>query len=382
MSATQGSETQTSATQTSGTPGSEAPGSGTPGSGTPGSEDKAGPALKRPPGESQDTFDRLESPALQSAAQIHQHALIKLLEEANAEQRVRRRWTNGFRFLFLLALALLWFEWRSIGGHEPGKPGRHTALIDIRGEIDQESEANADLITSALRAAFEDQGTAGVILRVNSPGGSPVQASIIHQEVIRLRSKHPTTPVHVVVEDICASGGYYIAVAAEQIFVDPNSLVGSIGVRLDSFGFTELMKRIGVERRLYTAGSDKAMLDPFGAISAEQKGHLQATLDALHLNFIDAVRTGRGERLKDDGHLFSGRVWSGDQAISLGLADARGTVDVVARDVIKAEEVVDFSPQPSLAERFARRVGVETSRVLARAGYAGYEWIARDMRLR
>jgi protease-4 len=323
--------------------------------------------------------DPAPTSVLQSATQLQQHALLKLLDDANAEQRRRRRWTNGFRFAFLLLLLLFWFEWRILDGHDPGKPVRHTALIDIRGEIDHESEASADLITSALRAAFEDQGTAGVILRVNSPGGSPVQASIIHQEVVRLRGKYPDTPVHVVVEDICASGGYYIAVAADQIFVDRNSLVGSIGVRLDSFGFTEVMKRIGVERRLYTAGSDKAMLDPFGAISAEQKGHLQATLDALHLNFIDAVRAGRGERLKDDGHVFSGRVWSGDQAILLGLADARGTVDVVARDVIKAEEVVDFSPQPSLAERFARRVGVETSRVLARVGY---DFVTREMRLR
>jgi len=335
----------------------------------------------------QDRFDKsgrpdeatLGTPAVQSAAMIHQHALIKLLEDANLEQRRRRRWTNAFRLAFLLALLLLWFEWRSLGGHDPTKPGRHTALIDIRGEIDHESEANADQITGALRAAFEDQATAGVILRLNSPGGSPVQASIIHQEVVRLRGKFPSTPVHAVVEDICASGGYYIAVAAEQIFVDRNSLVGSIGVRLDSFGFTELMKRAGVERRLYTAGTDKGMLDPFGAVTPEQKGHLQSTLDTLHLNFIEAVRSGRGERLKDDGHVFSGRVWSGDQAITLGLADARGSVDLVAREVIKAEEVVDFSPQPSLAERFARRVGVETSRVFARIGY---ELLAREARLR
>ncbi|NBS99367.1 MAG: S49 family peptidase [Betaproteobacteria bacterium] len=177
-----------------------------------------------------------------------------------------------------------------------------------------------------------------------------------------------SSSIHTVVEDICASGGYYVAVASDKIFVDPNSLVGSIGVRLDGFGFTEAMKRLGVERRLFTAGSDKAMLDPFSTLSESQRTHLQNTLDALHQNFIEAVKQGRGDRLQDDSKLFSGRVWSGDQAIKLGLADARGSVDQVARDVIKADDVVDFSPRPSFAERFARRVGVETSRVLATMG--------------
>ncbi|NCV71038.1 MAG: S49 family peptidase, partial [Betaproteobacteria bacterium] len=244
-----------------------------------------------------------------------------------------------------------------------------TALIDIQGEIDHESDANADQITSALRAAFDDKATAGVILRLNSPGGSPVQASIIHQEILRLRAKHPTIPIHTVIEDICASGGYYIAAASDRIYVDPNSLVGSIGVRLDGFGFTEAIKRLGIERRLFTAGSDKAMLDPFSGLSESQRAHVQSTLDALHQNFIEAVKLGRGDRLQDDSKLFSGRVWSGDQAIKLGLADARGSVDQVARDVIKADDVVDFSPRPSLAERFARRVGVETSRVLSAVGF-------------
>ncbi|HAB48366.1 MAG: S49 family peptidase [Betaproteobacteria bacterium] len=303
-----------------------------------------------------------------SAHEIQQAALLRLLEENQREQIRRRRWSIAFRSLFLIVLMLFWYEWRSVSGHETAKPDRHTALIDIQGEIDHESEANADQITGALRAAFEDQGTAGVILRLNSPGGSPVQASIIHQEVLRLREKYPNIPIHTVVEDICASGGYYIAVASDKIFVDPNSLVGSIGVRLDGFGFTEAMKRLGVERRLFTAGADKGMLDPFSALSDTQRAHLQSTLDDLHRNFIEAVKQGRGDRLQEDSKLFSGRVWSGDQAIKLGLADARGSVDQVARDVIKADDVVDFSPRPSLAERFARRVGVETSRVISTMG--------------
>ena len=315
----------------------------------------------------------------QSAYEIQQAALLRLLEESQAEQRRKRRWSIAFRGMLLLILLLFWYEWRNVTGHETAKPDRHTALIDIQGEIDHESEANADQITGALRAAFEDQATAGVILRLNSPGGSPVQASIIHQEILRYRAKFPDIPIHTVVEDICASGGYYIAAASDKIFVDPNSLVGSIGVRLDGFGFTEAMKRLGVERRLYTAGEDKGMLDAFSGVSEAQREHLQGTLDALHKNFIEAVKQGRGDRLRDDGKLFSGRVWSGDQAIQLGLADARGSVEQVAREVIKADEVVDFSPRPSLAERFARRVGVETSRVLAQAGL---QVLANSNRLR
>ncbi|MBU6381102.1 MAG: S49 family peptidase [Betaproteobacteria bacterium] len=304
-----------------------------------------------------------------TAHEIQQVALLRLLEAHQYERVRKRRWSILFRSLFFLLLLLFWYEWRSVSGHEVAKPERHTALIDIQGEIDHESDANADQITSALRAAFDDKATAGVILRLNSPGGSPVQASIIHQEILRLRAKHPTIPIHTVIEDICASGGYYIAAASDRIYVDPNSLVGSIGVRLDGFGFTEAIKRLGIERRLFTAGSDKAMLDPFSGLSESQRAHVQSTLDALHQNFIEAVKLGRGDRLQDDSKLFSGRVWSGDQAIKLGLADARGSVDQVARDVIKADDVVDFSPRPSLAERFARRVGVETSRVLSAVGF-------------
>lgn len=324
------------------------------------------PATPREPATPSEPATR--SKAWATAHDIQQAALLRLLEENQREQVRKRRWTIAFRSLFILVLLLFWYEWRSVSGHETAKPDRHTALIDIRGEIDHESDASADQITGSLRAAFEDQGTAGVILRLNSPGGSPVQASIVYQEILRLREKHPEIPIHTVVEDICASGGYFIAAASDKIFVDPNSLVGSIGVRLDGFGFTEAMKRLGIERRLFVAGTDKAMLDPFSTLSESQRLHLQSTLEALHQNFIEAVKKGRGERLQDDDKLFSGRVWSGDQAIKLGLADARGSVDQVARDVIKADDVVDFSPRPSLAERFARRVGVETSKVLATMG--------------
>jgi protease-4 len=215
--------------------------------------------------------------------------------------------------------------------------------------------------TTRLRSAFDDKETAGVVLRVNSPGGSPVQAGIVHDEIRRLRSKHPQISLYVVVEDLCASGGYYVAVAADKIFVDKASIVGSIGVLMDGFGFTGTMDKLGVERRLLTAGVNKGFLDPFSPQDAEQKKHAQVLLGEIHRQFIEVVRKGRGERLKETPEMFSGLMWTGTQSIQLGLADDLGTVESVAREVIKAERIVDFTIKENIAERFAKRLRADAA---------------------
>ena len=222
-------------------------------------------------------------------------------------------------------------------------------------------EASAQNINNALEEAFADKRTAGVILRVNSPGGSPVQAGIVHDEIRRLRTKHPQIPLYAVVEDVCASGGYYIAAAADKIFVDKASIVGSIGVLMDAFGFTGTMEKLGIERRLLTAGDNKGFLDPFSPQDAKQKAHAQVLLREIHEQFIDVVRRGRGDRLKDTPELFSGLMWTGSQSVGLGLADGLGTVGSVARDVIKADRIVEFTIRENIAERFARRFRADST---------------------
>jgi protease-4 len=243
--------------------------------------------------------------------------------------------------------------------------GKHTALVELRGVIGGEGDGSADTLTDSLRAAFEDPGTAGVLIRINSPGGSPVQAGIVYHEIRRLRAKHPNIPVHAVVEEICASGGYYVAAAADRIYVDRASLVGSIGVLMDGFGFVDAMKKLGVERRLMTAGENKAFLDGFSPLSERHRDHAQSLLDEIHRQFIDAVKRGRGDRLADRPDLFSGLIWTGARSVELGLADALGTVHEVARDVIGAERIVDFSQREALADKIARRIGTEGARALA-----------------
>jgi protease-4 len=278
------------------------------------------------------------------------------------EQRVKRRWGIFFKligFSYLLAVLLLFVDWG--GGSEKLVNGKHTALVHINGTIASGGEGSAESINEALRSAFDDKETAGVVLRVNSPGGSPVQAGIVHDEIRRLRSKHPQISLYVVVEDLCASGGYYVAVAADKIFVDKASIVGSIGVLMDGFGFTGTMDKLGVERRLLTAGVNKGFLDPFSPQDAEQKKHAQVLLGEIHRQFIEVVRQGRGERLKETPEMFSGLMWTGTQSIQLGLADDLGTVESVAREVIKAERIVDFTIKENIAERFAKRLRADAA---------------------
>jgi protease-4 len=234
--------------------------------------------------------------------------------------------------------------------------GPHTALVELRGEISSESQASAETMLAGLKNAFEDTNAQAVVIRINSPGGSPVQSGIINDEIWRLKAKHKKK-VYVVVEESCASGAYYVAAAADAIYVDKASLVGSIGVLMDGFGFTGVMSKVGVERRLITAGANKGMLDPFSPLQDKQRAFAQAMLDQIHRQFIDVVRKGRGSRLKETPELFSGLFWNGEEAIKLGLADGLGNLDYVAREIIKAEEVIDYTPKPNVAERLAKRFG-------------------------
>ncbi|HTQ78299.1 MAG TPA: S49 family peptidase [Burkholderiales bacterium] len=289
----------------------------------------------------------------------------RLAGAALKEQRSARRWSNFWKllfFLYLTAMIVLAVDWK---GAE-GRGGPHTALVELNGVIAADSAGSADNISDALEAAFKDKDTRGVVLRINSPGGSPVQAQNLFDEILRLRKKHPSTPLYVVVQDICASGGYYVAAAADRIYVSKASIVGSIGVRLDSFGLVGLMDKLGIERRLFTAGSNKGMLDPFLPLQEKQKEIAQGMLDDIHRQFIAAVREGRGRRLKETPDMFSGVIWTGAKSVELGLADGFGTLDSVARDVIKADNVVDYTVKENVAERLARRFGAgATSALLA-----------------
>lgn len=286
--------------------------------------------------------------------------LEKLAMSAIQEQRRARHWSIFFKVVTLGYVFLVLFlimGW--VGGKADGKiaGGKHTALIDLDGVIAADRQANADNLISSLQEAFKDRNTAGIILRINSPGGSPVQAGLVNDEIRRLRAMHPEIPLYVVVEDICASGGYYIAAAADKIFVNKASIVGSIGVLMDGFGFTGTMQKLGVERRLLTAGENKGFMDPFSPRNAKQEAFTKELLADVHQQFIDVVREGRGKRLKETSDMFSGLFWTGDKAIKLGLADEIGSVDSVARDVIKAEDIVDFTTHEGLADRLAKKFG-------------------------
>ena len=289
-----------------------------------------------------------------------------LATAALREQRRARRWGIFFKFLFfayLTVIIVLALDWR---GPDSLGAGRHTALIDVVGVIDARGDSSADRVTEALQNAFKSKNTAGVILRINSPGGSPVQAGIIYDEIRRLRGLYPNIPMYAVVEDICASGGYYIAAAADKIYVDKASIIGSIGVIMDGWGFTGTMEKLGVERRALVSGENKAFLDPFQPVDEKQKQHAQSMLDDIHKQFIDVVRKGRGKRLKETPELFSGLLWTGDKSIEIGLADGFGSVDYVAREVIKAEDIFDFTKKQDITERFARRFGAAMAGVLAK----------------
>ena len=285
-------------------------------------------------------------------------ALEKVALAAVQEQRRARHWSIFFKlllFIYLFALLFIALGWT--GKKDGSSSGKHTAMVELRGVISSESAASADNVVSGLQEAFKDKRTQGVILRINSPGGSPVQAGHINDEIKRLRAKYPNIPFYAVVEDICASGGYYVAVAADQIYVDKGSIIGSIGVLMDGFGFTGLMDKLGVERRLLAAGRNKGFLDPFSPIREDQKQYAETMLNEIHQQFITVVRQGRGKRLKETPELFSGLLWVGTRSIELGLADGLGSVDYVARELIKAEDIVDYTQRETIAERVARRFG-------------------------
>lgn len=314
------------------------------------------------------------------AEQVWERGVLeKLVMETLAERKRARRWTI---FMRLLTLAWISVVLLAFGGWFAGDVvktvTRHTALIDVDGVIDADGENSADKILPALQAAFEDGKTAGVVLRINSPGGSPVQSGLIFDEIRRLRAKHADTPLYAVIEEVGASGGYYVAAAADRIYVDKASLVGSIGVLMGGFGFVDAMDKVGVERRLLTAGDKKGFLDSFSPVSEAQRAHAQRMLDQVHAQFIAKVREGRADRLADDPDLFSGLVWTGERSVELGLADGLGSVASVARDVIKAEDIVDFSPRQNLAEKLARRVGASAGETLARVlGVEASGWSLR-----
>ena len=297
--------------------------------------------------------------------QWERQLLEKIAFASLKEQKARRHWGIFFKLAtlaYLIAVLVLVVDW---GDPEKLVDGKHTALINVHGTIEATGDASAEKINGALQSAFGDKGTAGVIMRINSPGGSPVQSGIVHDEIRRLRSKHPDIPLYVVVEDLCASGGYYVASAADKIFVDKASIVGSIGVLMDGFGFTGAMDKFGVERRLLTAGANKGFLDPFSPQDEKQKAHAQILLGEIHRQFIEVVRKGRGTRLKETPEMFSGLMWTGSQSIAMGLADDLGTVDSVARDLIKADTILDYSVKENIAERFAKRLGAEMGQSMA-----------------
>lgn len=283
--------------------------------------------------------------------------ISKFAEAALAEQKRSRRWGIFFKLLtfgYLIALLLMFGQSSS---HSPAHSGDFTAFISLNGIIGDQMEVNAKDFKSSMKKAYDDPGTKGVILAINSPGGSPVQSGIINDEIKKYRQLRPDIPVYAVVEDICASGAYYIAVAADQIFVDKASIVGSIGVRLDQFGLDKAIEHLNIERRLITAGENKAILDPFLPFKPEHKKHLENLLAEVHRQFIDVVKEGRGGKLSSNNDIFSGLFWNGEGAIQLGLADHLGNIDYVAKEVVGFEELVDFTTYESFADRFAKQLG-------------------------
>ncbi|BAW79614.1 peptidase S49 SppA [Candidatus Nitrosoglobus terrae] len=294
-----------------------------------------------------------------------QETLQRLAFSALKEQQRARRWSIFFKILFFAYLITVLWLYSLDRASAPGISTPHTALIDIDGVITADLPASAENIKKGLQAAFENEHTTGVILRINSPGGSPVQAGYINDEIHRLHQKHSKIPIYAVITDICASGGYYIAVAADKIYADKASLVGSIGVLLNSFGFVEAMEKLGIERRLFTAGDHKGFLDPFSPTAESDRQHIQKMLTNIHEQFIQKVKEGRGDRLKDDPSLFSGLVWTGEEALTLGLIDGLGSSDYVAHEILKTEKIVDYTSKPRLLERFANQLGATLSSALS-----------------
>jgi protease IV len=292
--------------------------------------------------------------------------IAKLANDALIEQRRRRRWGIFFKlltFAYITFLLVVMVDWSSRADFAGSK--KHTAMVELNGIIAPGGDASAERVTLALQAAFKDKNTQGVVMRINSPGGSPVQAQTIYDEMRRLRKKYPDIPLYAVVEDICASGGYFVAAGADRIYVGKASIVGSIGVLMNGFGFTGLMDKLGVERRLITAGENKGMLDPFSPLRDKDKQYVDTLMKDIHEQFIGVVREGRGKRLKETADMFSGLIWTGQKSVELGLADGFGSLDSVARDVIKAEDIVDYTQKEGFAEKVAKRFGASMASSLA-----------------
>ncbi|QYF91970.1 S49 family peptidase [Massilia sp. PAMC28688] len=315
---------------------------------------------------------KIQAP-LPSAVAWERDTLEKLVFATVHERRAARRWSIFFKLSFLLlAFFALWsLSDFNFTGSDGELIGTHTALIEIEGSIEEEGNGAADVVIPSLNKAFSDRESRAVVLKINSPGGSPVQAGAIVDEILRLRKAYPAKPVYVVVDEICASGGHYIAAAADRIYVNKASIVGSVGVLMDGFGFTGAMDKLGVERRLLTAGENKGFLDPFSPQSDTHKAHAQAMLNEIHQQFIAVVRSGRGTRLKETPETFSGLFWSGARAVDMGLADGFGTIESVARDVVRVEDIVDYTAQEGLPERVLKKFGAAVGQGAMRTLYAG-----------
>jgi protease IV len=295
---------------------------------------------------------------MSDSEKFEQSLVNELAKEVLHEQRRNRRWGIFFKSLlalYLFSFLVIYIAGKSEGGGFSGE--KHTAIIEINGVIAADTEARADYIVSGLRNAFEDKNTQGIILRINSPGGSPVQAGYVNDEITRLRGEYPDIPLYAVITDLCASGGYYIAAAADKIYANQASIVGSIGVIMAGFGFVDAIEKLGIERRLLHAGDNKGLLDPFQPLKQKEQNHIQGLLDEIHQQFIKVVKDGRGEKLIDDEMLFSGLIWSGKEGIELGLVDELASASQVAREVIGAEDMVDFTKRENYLDRFAKQMG-------------------------
>ncbi len=304
--------------------------------------------------------------ANENGGQWERDLVTRLATAALKEQRRTRLWGIFFKlltFAYITMVLLLAFDLKGRGDVAGG--GKHTAMVEVSGLISPGADASAEKINSALAAAFKDANTKGVVVRINSPGGSPVQAQTIYDEMRRLRVKYPDIPLYAVVEDVCASGGYFIAAGADRIYVGKASIVGSIGVLMNGFGFTGLMDKLGIERRLITAGENKGMLDPFSPVEERDVKHAREMVNDIHQQFIAVVREGRGKRLKETPDMFTGLIWTGQKSVDLGLADGIGSLEYVAREVVKAEQIVDFTQKENIAEKFARRFGAGAAAALA-----------------
>ena len=304
-----------------------------------------------------------ESDSTKESPAPEREILQRLAFESLREQKRARRWSIFFKAFFALYLLAVLVLFRMDGVAEI--KGEHTALVELEGVIKADGNASADAVVSGLRAAFKSKSSKGVLLRVNSPGGSPVQSDYINREIHRLREKYPNKPMYSVVTDIAASGGYYVASAAEKVYANQSSIVGSIGVLMDGFGFVETLKKLGIERRLLTSGKYKGMLDPFSPLKEVEKGHAQLLLEQVHDQFIEAVQRGRGDRLVDNEDLYSGLFWTGLQAKELGLIDEFGSASQIARDIFGAKEIIDYTVKPDFLDRFAEQLGVGIAKVLS-----------------